>query len=136
MNSQQLFIELLHRLGKYSDACVVHALLAQGCDEMEYTTSIVKMSQNLFGGRIHRRQVQQAIARLSYEGLIEVRAAGLQSHAFQNVRHRIAYRGGGGKRKVYYPERDPQPRRCLVRDKLPHARNLKRRAFYNLGKFA
>ena len=74
MNSQQLFIELLHRLGKYSDACVVHALLAQGCDEMEYTTSIVKMSQNLFGGRIHRRQVQQAIARLSYEGLIEVRA--------------------------------------------------------------
>ena len=74
MDSRQLFLELLHRLGKYSDVCVLYALLAQGYDEMEYTTSSARISLNLLGGVIAKKQVQRSLNCLGAIGLIEVRA--------------------------------------------------------------
>ena len=74
MDNQQLFLEMLHRLGKYSDACVLYALLAQGGDAMEYTTSSAKISLNLLCGEIAKKQVQRSLNCLGTDGLIEVRA--------------------------------------------------------------
>ena len=72
MNSQQLYMELLHRLRVYSDASVLHALLQQGGDEKEYKTSAAEMSQKL-GKCVPKRQVQRSLKRLADEGLIDMR---------------------------------------------------------------
>ena len=73
MNQQQLFVNLTHRLKKYSDAVVLYALLEQHADETELKTSATQIALDLAGGRIVRRQAQQAIARLTELELIRVR---------------------------------------------------------------
>ena len=72
MTSQQLFIEFLHRLRKYSDAVVLHALLQQHGDEVEFKTSATQMALDILGGVVVRRQIQHALDRLSHFGLLEV----------------------------------------------------------------
>lgn len=73
MTSQQLFVELLHRLRKYSDAAVLHAVLQQHGDVTEFKTSAVKLALDTLGGQIVKRQAQQALERLSRLGLLEIR---------------------------------------------------------------
>ncbi len=72
MTSQQLFIELLHRLRKYSDAVVLHAVLQQHGDEVEFKTSKTQMALDLLGGRLESKQVQRAFNRLSDLGLMDI----------------------------------------------------------------
>ncbi|MBR5705711.1 MAG: hypothetical protein IKX21_07075 [Deltaproteobacteria bacterium] len=73
MNSQQLFMELLHRLRGYSDTTVLHALLQQRGDEKECKTSATEMASRYLNGSLSRIQVKRAFNRLASEGLIEVR---------------------------------------------------------------
>ena len=73
MNTAQLFVALSHRLDKYSDALVLFALLEQHADETEFKTSATQLALDLLAGRIVRRQVQNALARLADKGLIETR---------------------------------------------------------------
>ena len=73
MNNQQLFISLLHRLGKYNDACVLYALLQMRSDEEECSTSTYGLAKKVMDGGISRTHVQRAFARLEKDGLIEVR---------------------------------------------------------------
>ena len=72
MNSQQLFMELLHRLRGYSDASVLYALLQQNGDEKECGTSAAEISLKL-GAGVSKRQVQRSFKRLADEGLIDMR---------------------------------------------------------------
>lgn len=72
MTNEQLFIHLLHRLQKYSDALVLHVLLQDHGDERRVRTSATKMALNSLRGQINRRQVQRAFERLESMGLINV----------------------------------------------------------------
>ncbi len=74
MNNQQLFVAFVYQLGKLSDAVILHALLEQGADETEVCTSAAQMSQYMLSRCVTRQQVQRGLARLSEQGLIEVRA--------------------------------------------------------------
>jgi hypothetical protein len=78
MNSQSLFIELLHRLrkyedAKYSDAMLLHYLLRQGADETEFKSTAVKVALDALAGCLNRWEVQRAIDRLTQLGLISTR---------------------------------------------------------------
>lgn len=73
MNNEQLFVHILHRLGKYSDALVLHVLLQDHGDERQVKTSAVKMALDALRGRVQRWQVQRSLERLEALGLIEVR---------------------------------------------------------------
>ncbi|QXR34277.1 hypothetical protein EGK70_010240 [Alcaligenes aquatilis] len=72
MTNEQLFIHLLHRLQKYSDALVLHVLLQDHGDVRRVRTSATKMALDSLRGRINRRQVQRAFERLESMGLINV----------------------------------------------------------------
>ncbi|ASR89724.1 hypothetical protein [Alcaligenes faecalis] len=72
MTNEQLFIHLLHRLQKYSDALVLHVLLQDHGDERRVRTSATKMALDSLRGQINRRQVQRAFERLESMGLINV----------------------------------------------------------------
>ncbi|MBR5950394.1 MAG: MarR family transcriptional regulator [Actinomycetaceae bacterium] len=69
--SQQLFVELLHRLGTYGDACVLYSLLQRHADEREYKTSMTVIATAI---GISRQQVHRAIKRLEAMGLVRSRA--------------------------------------------------------------
>lgn len=73
-DAEQLFVELIHRLQRYSDALVLFVLLEQHADVDEFKTSATQLALDLCAGRIVRRQAQQALARLCDRGLIEYRA--------------------------------------------------------------
>lgn len=73
MTNQELFVAVIHRLKKYSDAVVLMALLEQHADVTEFKTSATQIALDLAGGQIVRRQAQQALARLADMGLIEIR---------------------------------------------------------------
>lgn len=72
MTNEQLFIHLLHRLQKYSDALVLHVLLQDHGDERRVRTTATKMALDSLRGQINRRQVQRAFERLESMGLINV----------------------------------------------------------------
>ena len=72
MTNEQLFIHLLHRLQKYSDALVLQVLLQDHGDVRRVRTSATKMALDSLRGRINRRQVQRAFERLESMGLINV----------------------------------------------------------------
>ncbi|MDH4865408.1 hypothetical protein SBO82_00350 [Alcaligenes nematophilus] len=72
MTNEQLFIHLLHRLQKYSDALVLHVLLQDHGDVRRVRTSATKMALDSLRGQINRRQVQRAFERLESMGLINV----------------------------------------------------------------
>lgn len=73
MTNEQLFVHILHRLGKYSDALVLHVLLQDHGDERQVKTSAVKMALDALRGRVQRWQVQRSLERLEALGLIEVK---------------------------------------------------------------
>ena len=73
MTNEQLFIHVLHRLGKYSDAMVLFAVLHEHADVRQAKTSAVKISLYALHGRVQRWQVQRSLERLEALGLIEVK---------------------------------------------------------------
>lgn len=48
---QHLFVELLHRLTRYSDAIVLSALLERHGDVVEVRTSVARIALDIAGGR-------------------------------------------------------------------------------------
>lgn len=73
MTNDQLFIHILHRLCKYSDAMVLFAIIHDHGDERQVKTSAVKMSLDALHGQINRRQAQRSLDHLEQLGLIEVK---------------------------------------------------------------
>lgn len=73
MTSDRLFVELLHRLGKYSDALMLHTALREQADVAEWKTAVTQVSQFALDGQINKWQAQRALDRLTQLGLIEVR---------------------------------------------------------------
>ena len=78
MDSKALFNELLHRLskyedGKYSDAMLLHYLLRQGADGIEFKTTAVAVALDALAGCLNRRDVQRSTERLTNMGLISTR---------------------------------------------------------------
>ena len=78
MDSKTLFNELLHRLckyegGKYSDAMLLHYLIRQGADDVEFKSTAVKVALDALAGCVNRRDVQRSIERLTQLGLISTR---------------------------------------------------------------
>lgn len=74
MTSSELFIEFLHRLQRYDDAAVLHAVLQEHADIKEFKTSATMISLNLLGGLVTKLQVQRSIERLKAVGLLATRA--------------------------------------------------------------
>ena len=74
MTNEQLFIHILHRLRKYSDALVLTYVLHDHGDVRQVKTSAVKIALDALSGQINRRQVQLSLSRLSDLGLIVVKA--------------------------------------------------------------
>ena len=72
MTNEQLFVHLLHRLRKYSDALVLHVILQDHGDKRQVKTSAVKMALDSLRGQIQRWQVQRSLERLESLGLINV----------------------------------------------------------------
>ena len=73
MTNEQLFIHVLHRLGKYSDAMVLFAVLHEHADIRQAKTSAVKLALDALHGQVNRRQVQRSLEQLEKLGLIEVK---------------------------------------------------------------
>lgn len=73
MTNESLFINLIHRLGKYPEAVVLAVALEQHADEQEFKTTSVRISLDLLGGVLEKKQVQRALDRLAERGLIELR---------------------------------------------------------------
>lgn len=73
MESKDLFIELLHRLHKYSDAAVLYVALQQHADVGEFKTTSTRLALDSLGGAIDRFLVQRSLKRLSDMGLVEIR---------------------------------------------------------------
>ena len=73
MTSQELFLALLHRLQRYTDAMVLHAMLRQQADVSEFKGSASHISLDLLGGLVHMKQVQRSLIRLGEMGLLQCR---------------------------------------------------------------
>lgn len=73
MTNEQLFIHVMHRLGKYSDAMVLFAILHDHGDERQVKTSAVKLALDALHRQVTPKQAQRALARLESLGLIEVK---------------------------------------------------------------
>lgn len=73
MSNEQLFIHVMHRLGKYSDAMVLFAILHEHGDERQVKTSAVKLALDGLHGQVTPKQAQRALASLESLGLIEVK---------------------------------------------------------------
>ena len=63
----------MHRLGKYSDAMVLFAILHDHGDERQVKTSAVKLALDALHRQVTPKQAQRALARLESLGLIEVK---------------------------------------------------------------
>lgn len=72
MTNEQLFVHLLHRIGKYSDALVLHTVLQDHGDKRQVKTSAVKMALDSLRGQVSPKQVQRSLKRLESVGLINV----------------------------------------------------------------
>ncbi|HRL52918.1 MAG TPA: hypothetical protein PLA98_02635 [Alicycliphilus sp.] len=73
MNSEQFFTALIHRLQRYDDAMVLHAVIQQQADVTELRTTATRIALDLLGHRVEKKQVQRALDRLSDLGLLQVR---------------------------------------------------------------
>jgi hypothetical protein len=73
MTASSLFVELVHRLQKHTDASVLSVLLADQADVVEVKTSAGRISMDRLGESISRLEVHRALKRLSDSGLISVR---------------------------------------------------------------
>lgn len=74
MDSKQLFTELVHRLQRYDDSMVLHAVIQQQADVIELRTSATRIALDFLGNRVQKKQVQRALDRLSDMGLLQVQA--------------------------------------------------------------
>ncbi|MFA1602671.1 hypothetical protein ACDW82_03335 [Alcaligenes faecalis] len=72
MTNEQLFVHLLHRICKYSDALVLHTVLQDHGDKRQVKTSAVKMALDSLRGQVSPKQVQRSLKRLESMGLINV----------------------------------------------------------------
>ncbi len=74
MDSKQLFTELVHRLQRYDDSMVLHAVIQQQADVTELRTSATRIALDFLGNRVQKKQVQRALDRLTDMGLLQVQA--------------------------------------------------------------
>lgn len=72
MTNEQLFVHLLHRICKYSDALVLHTVLQDHGDKRQVKTSAVKMALDSLRGQVSPKQAQRSLKRLESMGLINV----------------------------------------------------------------
>ena len=73
METEILFIKLLHRFKKYADAMVLHCLLQQHADVEEFKTSAQKIAQDLLAGQLTKLQVQRSLNQLAETGFVTTR---------------------------------------------------------------
>lgn len=73
MRSQQLFVELVHRLRNYSDAAVLFTALRQGAALREFKVSTTTFALDLLGGQVNKWKVQRSLQRLSDLELVTLR---------------------------------------------------------------
>lgn len=73
MTNGRLFLEMLHRLKRYDDACVLYQLLMQWADKKEAKLSTTMIAFDFLAGQINAQQVRRALHRLQELGLIAVR---------------------------------------------------------------
>ena len=73
MTSERLFIELVHRLGKYAEVMVLYAIVQQRADEAEFKTSASRIADDILQGQVDVKSVQRAIVSLEAKGLIRTR---------------------------------------------------------------
>ena len=73
MTSERLFVELLHRIGRYTEAMVLYAVIQQRADEFEVKTTATRISEDILQGKVDRKNVQRALAALEERGLIALR---------------------------------------------------------------
>ncbi|GKS86960.1 hypothetical protein AVMA1855_22430 [Acidovorax sp. SUPP1855] len=73
MTSDRLFVELLHRLGKYSDALILHTALKEEADVTEWRAATTQVAMYNLDGRINQRQVLRSLHRLAELGLVQLR---------------------------------------------------------------
>lgn len=73
MTSQQLFIELMHRLRSYSDTVVLHSLIQQQAHLQELKISLTTFALDVLGGCLNRKSVERSLERLRDAGVLEVR---------------------------------------------------------------
>ena len=59
MDSKQLFTELVHRLQRYDDSMVLHAVIQQQADVTELRTSATRIALDFLGNRVQKKQVQR-----------------------------------------------------------------------------
>lgn len=73
MTSERLFVDLLHRLGKYSDALILHTALKEQADVAEWRTATTQLAAHALDGHVSQRQVLRSLHRLAELGLVELR---------------------------------------------------------------
>ena len=85
MTCQQLFIELVQRLAKYSDAAVLWIFLKEHADVAEYKDSAERIAYDQLQQTVDRRDVQRSLGRLKQQGLISTRVhANFRTHVTVN----------------------------------------------------
>jgi hypothetical protein len=84
-SNQVLFIHLMHVLKKYTDVCVVMALLSDLADQREVKTTAGELALRKLETHISRKEVQRSFDRLSDLGLIDIRVhANTRTHVTVN----------------------------------------------------
>ena len=73
MTSERLFAELLHRLGRYTEAMVLYAVIQQRADEFEFKTTASRISADILQGAVDKKNVQRSLAALEARGLVDLR---------------------------------------------------------------
>ena len=73
MTCDRLFIELVHRLGKYAEVMVLYAVIQQRANESEFKTTASRIAEDILQGSVDVKSVQRAIHSLETKGLIRTR---------------------------------------------------------------
>jgi hypothetical protein len=72
MNKPVDFLDVLHRLADYTEAVLLHALIAQGACKEPFRTTVTKVFKLHAYGILSKTQIQRASARLVKKGLLLV----------------------------------------------------------------
>ncbi|MFC7411530.1 hypothetical protein [Hydrogenophaga atypica] len=84
-SSQVLFVHLMHVLKKYTDVCVLMALLSDQADLKEVKTTAGEIALHKMHMKVPRLAVQRSFDRLSDLGLIDIRVhANTRTHVTVN----------------------------------------------------
>lgn len=73
MTSDELFIELVHRLRFYTDAMLLFGMLKEHADVHEFDSTRAKISRRQMDNAVTDREVRRSLERLQERGLVTVR---------------------------------------------------------------